>query len=764
MGPHPASNISQGDYLLLLAKHVKDFEQGDALSDALYGLCDDLCTKLSIQDLNEMQFRQLISSLSKIISLAENNTALAWTCVSVIGKISDSSVGKKVGILHRLTPVVAKLMPYACTEEKKLRLLNVLQKLTYGIVIEREETYLGPLFSGLINSIRTEKGSIVQLCLSVLTNLIHQNKKALQTLMQIVNLKELLEYILCLRCNIPCRMEVCKLMFLLEELMFEKPDDAEVINFVKVTFCTVIDACASGNVSALNHSISFFDDMVSEKKIKQEILINNSFVESTSKIINQLDSVDSECGNLCFRFLGILVKIGGATYFDHYPKILLQGVAWVSQHKFNAAEAIKTMHLILISHLCRDLSAISAENLKEVLLPLLNGHNYSFQSSLLHFLKALLDADILKSAFKEHLTQQMIEKFLESELDLNNYVDCEPAVEMYVQLLDFVNKVVTSCNPSWMTFYISLFRQPIVVSVLAVALLNGTSDLRAKVLSLICSVGFPGESITILAKAMASLTDNRDRFSAQFVQQSELNWKTSIEINKLIASIQDLVKNNKLHDISLTHVINLFECKEEVTLRYQKSLLESLSKATEEKSLLQDNLCFTKEIISELRKELSSIKPAFNSVQEKYDFSLKTVADQEDELRKLKCKLDEQITSCQKTICSLNERIEHKDRRIQEHAEKINVLKAELHDKTIKYASIEQSLQEKNDQNNSLEKMIEDLVAQGKEKETKVETLTAKVSGLSGEVATLESDLQNKIKLLKQLRSEERRVGKECQP
>lgn len=66
--------------------------------------------------------------------------------------------------------------------------------------------------------------------------------------------------------------QVCKLMFLLEDLIFERPDDAEVTNFLKVSFCTVLETSSKGSKSSLQHCIKFFADMVTKKKIKHEIL------------------------------------------------------------------------------------------------------------------------------------------------------------------------------------------------------------------------------------------------------------------------------------------------------------------------------------------------------------------------------------------------------------------------------------------------------------------------------------------------------------
>lgn len=77
----------------------------------------------------------------------------------------------------------------------------------------RPAAYVGPLLVALVNWLRAEnQNSVVQLSLSVLTNILHQNNVTLHTLMQIINLKEFMNDMLRLRCNIVCRMEVCHKM------------------------------------------------------------------------------------------------------------------------------------------------------------------------------------------------------------------------------------------------------------------------------------------------------------------------------------------------------------------------------------------------------------------------------------------------------------------------------------------------------------------------------------------------------------------------
>lgn len=92
---------------------------------------------------------------------------------------------------------------------------------------------------------------------------------------------------------------------------------------------------------------------------------------------------------------------------------------------------------------------------------------------------------------------QIIESLIEtipSNININSsFNEIEPVVKMSIYLVNFVSKIVTCCNKSWISFYTSLFRNQKVVTTLAAALFYGSSDLKGKVLALVGSSGFPGE-------------------------------------------------------------------------------------------------------------------------------------------------------------------------------------------------------------------------------------------------------------------------------
>lgn len=62
------------------------------------------------------------------MALVEGHHVIAWSSLTLIEKLSPENLSNRsVGYLQNLTPVISKLMPYALTEERKVRVLKVLQ-------------------------------------------------------------------------------------------------------------------------------------------------------------------------------------------------------------------------------------------------------------------------------------------------------------------------------------------------------------------------------------------------------------------------------------------------------------------------------------------------------------------------------------------------------------------------------------------------------------------------------------------------------------
>ncbi|XP_052119697.1 uncharacterized protein LOC113203417 [Frankliniella occidentalis] len=742
---------------------VREFElEGNnaLMVNSLLDALNEMVNTNILVEAEECSKRTFISSIGKLLSLVDCSSSLAWSILHVLevyfnATVSDTTLKE----VKKLTPMVSKLAVSALTDEKKVRLLKVLQTLTYGIKLLWPDSYTVPLFSSLIDWSKVGNQSlVVQLSLSVLSNLLHQNSVALPILMKTVNLKTFMNDLLHVRGYVECKMEVCKLMLLLGDLIYEKPEEEEIMNFIKVTLFTVLEATKCENRSRLQHCVSFFADSINSKKISVRNLHQPWIPESVCKVVDLLetgiDSMNPEIAMLLFKFLGILVPLKISTLSSFNSQIMKLGVGWVKRHSVKAGEATNTMYLILIHQSDADSSStcgLNKNDLVSVFIPLLRNtptsrDSYLFLTTLLNFFTVTLDNKLFSMELQSVLNKEVVELLLASippTLVLwNDYSALDHVVEMYVHLFVFVCKIGTSCcDNSWMKSYTLWLREQKVLSLLAVALMCGSNNLKSNVLSLICSAGFPGDCLALLAKAMADggkgclAAGNVDHPYELLRNPSPSSVSTLIEVKNVLRNVK-----NKEEIISADKILQFYEYTDNVNSDIQKSLLASLTKATEVNSLLEEKMYLANQISNQFREKFEKLRPEFEQVCAKYELANKTIQSYNQEIAVLKERLSQEVSTCQTTVQSLKETIQRQEKDLYESIRNLKSLKEQLLLKENILTSHQEELESLQMERNALKEKEEESQAVNSKLEKENVQLELLLKQVREKVAQLEND------------------------
>lgn len=148
------------------------------------------------------------------------------------------------------------------TSEKRIRVLKLLQELTYGIKISWQEAHLPYLISILTQWVtQSKEEDIMALSLGVLVNLCYKNLPAVYTLMRTVDTKAFIRTLLKLQyCSVNTSVQCCKLLIILEHTN-TNISEKYILDFATVTFSSLITAMQQKDVLLLRHIIDFFDDV-----------------------------------------------------------------------------------------------------------------------------------------------------------------------------------------------------------------------------------------------------------------------------------------------------------------------------------------------------------------------------------------------------------------------------------------------------------------------------------------------------------------------
>lgn len=148
------------------------------------------------------------------------------------------------------------------TSEKRVRVLKLLQELTYGIKISWQEAHLPYLISILTQWVtQSKEEDIIALSLGVLVNLCYKNLPAVYTLMRTIDTKAFIRTLLKLQhCSVNTSVQCCKLLIILEHTN-TNISEKYILDFAAVTFSSLITAMKQKDVLLLRHIIDFFQDV-----------------------------------------------------------------------------------------------------------------------------------------------------------------------------------------------------------------------------------------------------------------------------------------------------------------------------------------------------------------------------------------------------------------------------------------------------------------------------------------------------------------------
>lgn len=117
-----------------------------------------------------------------------NFPGLVWCTVHVLERACMNPEARQ-SLIHtyRFIPVLSKLLLNAVVKDKRIRILSLMQELTYGIKITWQEPHLAILMNQLLEWIKSENEQLASLSLSVLVNICYKNLPSTYILTRLVD-------------------------------------------------------------------------------------------------------------------------------------------------------------------------------------------------------------------------------------------------------------------------------------------------------------------------------------------------------------------------------------------------------------------------------------------------------------------------------------------------------------------------------------------------------------------------------------------------
>ncbi|KDR18672.1 uncharacterized protein LOC110830635 [Zootermopsis nevadensis] len=727
-------------------------------------------------------------SLHELMSALEPKSGLLWCAIGVLQHACHNPVARRALVhTYRFVPILSRLLDSNLIQEKRTRVLQLLQELTYGVKISWQEAHLPRLISTLTSWIVSAEKDVINLSLGVLVNLCYKNFPAVYTLMRSVDSKQFLRTILKLQNDdVNTRVQVCKLIIILEHVSGEIPD-TDILNFVNVAFSTVTDAFKSHNIFLLRHMVDFFKDVQENPHFRSVLLTYDSFPTDTEQLLQLLhnDAAEAECVGIFLEFLNCLVTLQVTGFNRLYPRLVTVAMQWTH----TVLACTQSLSLICsvsanVRHGCEDeVQQHVTAQLEQGLLVLLhvldvedeenscmNSETCNQVTAMFRLLQEMSKTPSLRQKILLSLKQQVIQRVLQPLFSVESqdrkHSFPSEVTSLYVHAVDLISDLAPH-DGQWLKLYSDVLQHKQVQMVLAIALYMGEEDIKRRVLMLTGTVGFPAECVSLLAKSLsdleplvlASSTSGMGKADANVEnvcgsRQHEMMPLLSLvqegRLDNFIAKLEEALERSEIRDISTSAVMELYEYKLAAIGHSERALQASLEAANSHSTHLNHRLAQMSAEASRLRQLLYHNQQCLEGLQEeKQAFvcrmeAAQVVAEQEHKKhvtemkakQRLLCELSAAIEELKTTVATKEEELSLTKQRLDAMNRQIEEVQSQL-------TLVEQKYKDQQSKNSELTRTLSKLEERIAKRDRIIEEIGQKKENMQKTIQNLEMELTN---------------------
>ncbi|CAD7082384.1 unnamed protein product [Hermetia illucens] len=302
------------------------------------------CPNISQFEPENVEISTLFINVHKLLSTIESRSSLLWSALSFVEQAAQNG-SARVALVQKFKymEILGKLLDTLSNPDRILRVLKLLECLTYGITITWQEPYLKDLIKALVNFITGENEILIAPALSTLINLCYKNLPPVYLLLRCIQPEEFLTKIE------PYGILACKMSLLLENNL-DGVMENDILAFVKFTFSEIHRALRTFNLGLLRHTVEFFADMKANRAICMHFESYDNYPEDVQCILQYIIAVDnspdydvdvvkeakrgwSQCISLLFEFLINVVNLKADVLKTLFPKMASCALKWIISTK-----------------------------------------------------------------------------------------------------------------------------------------------------------------------------------------------------------------------------------------------------------------------------------------------------------------------------------------------------------------------------------------------------------------------------------------------
>ncbi|KAL6439326.1 hypothetical protein ACFW04_003886 [Cataglyphis niger] len=748
---------------------------------------------LSVFDPGTSIAAEFYVSLYELMNSLASRSTLIWTAVDVLQN-ACRNVPARQSLIHtyKFAPILARLLEANLTTEKRIRVLKLLQELTYGIKILWQEAHLPYLISTLTQwVVQSKEEEIIALSLGVLVNLCYKNLPAVYTLMRTINTKTFIRTLLKLQEHINTSVQCCKLLIILEPTN-TNISEKYIMDFASLTFTNLRTAMEKKDVLLLRHIIDFFNDVGQNEHSRNILLTYSNYGRDVGNILATLEeNTDPECIALMMEFLLSLVKLKLTALIPLYPTCIKSAMTWVPVEQVCSKALALIRSIIIDSRRTKTSIEVLTEVDPAVLMLITNpedetneqneGQNVEMetkQAELMQLFQEMIKTPALKKkimqSFSEHAMRRIFSRMLDNEFPAagdwtGNFVQ-NASTNLYIYALALTADLATSYS-NWLTLYSELLSKKQIQMVMALALFTGDGEVKQKVLQLTSSTGFPQECVSAVAICMKELeplmlVQSTNSNVLEVANKVSLNYTgnelaplfsiTQEErLNAFLAKLESTFESNQINDIPTSAVMELYEYKLATMRHSERAMQSSLEAANNHGTSLQHRLAQVIAESSRLHQLLFDTQQCLEGIKAEKSILIEKLHEMEDQSKKAIFTKKQEIESLKKIVIEkstdlkhLNEKLMQCTNELETSNKKVDTLKIKIQELDSERLTAEKKATDMSNKNQELSKLLQKLKDSLSKKEQILEKKNAEIETNQNDISALKQEIQQMVQML----------------
>nr|XP_026499862.1 uncharacterized protein LOC113403501 [Vanessa tameamea] len=699
-----------------------------------------------------------------------------WAGVAVLARASvEPSARHALTHTYKFMPILSRLLLDTISNEKKIKLLSVMQDISYGIKISWQESYLTSLMKQLTDWIlqpmsEPQHRTIGHKSLTVLVNVCYGNLPAIYALMRTVDTKDFVVHLISLKDGGYGGVEVCRLLLCLSSGTRGSSAirQSDIHSYLCCTMRTFNKAIVDRDATQLLHAYTFINDLCTDNNLRSYVLsyshFNNSLQESLVKIDELCKTAPDDMGEPekamnclqnVLKFLAVLVNLDLYSLRCHHCQLVC---LCMKSSRICLPESLELFATIIAQYkdegaLPQELMGVICDGLPALLVPpSLEPGKVGLQW--LQVVGALCESSETQERVLQEVTPDSFEDTLYSVLQYtsqNGPVGMETAQKSVV-LACRSGLSLAPLSKHWEAAFNRMLAHHQVRKLLCMALTGNNGSRRRQIMQLVKHHYFPsdqmnqifGESLQSVAEAEAE-AEPWAQAAGGGAGPERVSAAQELALDQLVARLGEALQAGKISDIATSSVMELYGYKMTCLEQRLHSHSVALQGATEHMASLQHALALLQATNSAQQDVLYTTQMQNEKHKKSIEDLHKQLEDAETTLRGFRAKLaaerldkENQKEILQKEFRSQIANIEN-EMKIREREAEERLKQLESDNRTL-----QKKLEQQTNKNSELAGVLIKFEERVKQRDKKLEEAAAADSGLRRE-------LEQRDNMIKQL-------------